>query len=267
MTTPHVTSSEPSAKVLAKTIDDAFAFLRAASTVPAIRGLLATVGYSAEDHGMGWALFFEVAGVSPNVPLANHAANALTELETWQGPGFIRARAALAHMFPPQEKYVFAEIAMGAAGGNAIAFVATFLDRLDALESSADRKSTRKADHAALEVLAKRGIDKAVRSHLRQLVDITSTDAIPAAPPAELTRKRHEALVALYRWLKDWSDTARTVIARRDHLIRLGLARRRSPRKKATIVKTTPAPHVATESDAPMPPSRAAGTNGSSSTI
>jgi hypothetical protein len=41
-------------------------------------------------------------------------------------------------------------------------------------------------------------------------------------------------LQALRAWYDDWSETARTVLTRRDHLIRVGLAHRKP--------RATPAP-------------------------
>ncbi len=109
--------------------------------------------------------------------------------------------------------------------------VMTFLDRLDALEKSPERKSTRKEDHAALETLAKRGIDENERAHLRKLTKIVATspdldlDGVDE-DEAKREEERQKALVALRAWFIDWSETARSLIPRRDYLIRLGLASR-----------------------------------------
>ena len=41
------------------------------------------------------------------------------------------------------------------------------------------------------------------------------------------------ALRKMHTWVVAWGDVARTVVTRRDHQIRLGIAKRRSPRKAA----------------------------------
>ncbi len=38
---------------------------------------------------------------------------------------------------------------------------------------------------------------------------------------------------SLRAWYEDWSETARAVITRRDHLIRLGLAKRKKAAKRS----------------------------------
>jgi hypothetical protein len=49
--------------------------------------------------------------------------------------------------------------------------VLTFLDRLDALQSSPRRQATRAADHAALALLERRGVaTPAIRQRMRHLV-------------------------------------------------------------------------------------------------
>lgn len=57
------------------------------------------------------------------------------------------------------------------------------------------------------------------------------------------TDSRLEGLRALRAWFDDWSETARTVVARRDYLIRLGLAKRKksvTPAKPESNAPTTP---------------------------
>ncbi|HEY8077283.1 MAG TPA: hypothetical protein VIF62_24320, partial [Labilithrix sp.] len=51
-------------------------------------------------------------------------------------------------------------------------------------------------------------------------------------------------VIALHAWLQEWSETARTVLTKRDQLIRLGLAKRR--RKPSEDTVTPAAPPVAT---------------------
>jgi hypothetical protein len=70
------------------------------------------------------------------------------------------------------------------------------------------------------------------------------------------------ALIDVYAWVQDWTDSARSVITRRDHLIRLGIGKRRS-RAVAPVVDPTPLPsptpppvvaQMATRAIAALPP-------------
>lgn len=106
--------------------------------------------------------------------------------------------------------------------------VLTFLDRLDELEKSAERKSTRKDDHAALATLAKRGFDAKERKRLRDLVNLVQSSPELADEAEGAEEEKQAALVQLRAWFDDWTSTARSVVGRRDHLIRLGLAKRRA---------------------------------------
>ena len=118
----------------------ALSFLRTASTRPAIRSALETVGYTDEDHAEGWTLFFRVSGYAaimpPLVVTTTRADQVVGEIEAWQRTTFGRARAALKRLHPEQEAFVFNGLA-SARGNDAIAAITTFLDRIDALLFSA----------------------------------------------------------------------------------------------------------------------------------
>jgi hypothetical protein len=134
------------------------------------------------------------------------------------------------------------------ARAGAILSIATFLDRLDALENDPARAATREADRAALARLAERGIDAAERARLRALVKTAmraTTDApaptpprAPSTPaaPAELPVDQAESLRKLRAWYDDCSRTAKALIKRRDYLIALGLAKRSKKNKKGEAV-------------------------------
>jgi hypothetical protein len=233
--------STPARSVLEEAPARALVFLTALGTNPTLRAQLAAVGYTADDHTEGWTLFFQVSGYGNDivVPVVNASAQAIAEIDAWESSGFLRVEAALRHKHPDQERFVFEGLVAG-TGADAIGPMATFLDRLDELESGADRKSTRKADKAALDTLAARGIDDKLRKHLRSLVVTATTNADGAAHVPVAEAKRHGALLGLYRWLQDWSDTARAIIKQRVDLITLGLAKRRSKKSKAKPVATPP---------------------------
>jgi hypothetical protein len=83
-------------------------------------------------------------------------------------------------------------------------------------------------------------IAKEERSRLRGLVNTALRPAhapSPAPKDAPSEQEQREALLKLKSWYDEWSDVARVVITRRDHLIRLGLAKRKTGRKKSGKAK------------------------------
>lgn len=230
----------PSQTVLEQAPGRVLTFLRGIYQNPVIHALLAQAGYTPEDHRQGWERLLEASGYRAGQPAptvgGSPAFDAMTTLDAWDEDGFRRIRSALTRLHPEQAAHVFAGKLVASTGPSAVVGVATLLSRLDDLENGKKRAATRMKDHAALETLAKRGIDKAERARLRKLVeaaltvDKKPTIAVKASPTAA---ERRAALVELYHWYKDWSETAKAVVKKRAHLITLGLARRKSPTKKA----------------------------------
>ncbi|AGP35225.1 hypothetical protein SCE1572_12285 [Sorangium cellulosum So0157-2] len=247
----------PSRQVLAEVPGRALRFLSAAGKNRQIRALLRERGYTDEDHREGWELLHRASGFGTGEPDEVEDAEvgkAVAELDAWDEPYFRFIRAALLRRHPAQEKFVFDNLT-AQAGAAAVVSVKTLLDRLDALEKSPKRKATRKEDHAALETIAKRGITKEERSRLRQLVDIASGGGAAAeegegaedggAERAVIDSQEHlEALRALHAWYREWSETARAFIKRRDFLVRLGLAHRKMKVKVKPSPAAPPAPDV-----------------------
>jgi hypothetical protein len=220
--------------VLEATPGRMFRFLRAVAQRSEIRSALEAHGYTPEVHERGWRLLDNVSRGRPKPSVSNDVVvrDSIAELDGWDERGFRICRAALAHLHPEQEAFVF-ESLEPAAGPEAVLTVSTLLDRLDALEGAPEREATREADHAALETLEQRGITRAERRRLRELVRVART-AVPTqgvngAPNQEQYKSD---LLALYAWLVDWSEMARVLIRRRDLLVLLGLARRKRPAKK-----------------------------------
>lgn len=237
-TDPEATSRQ----ILEETPERALALLRGVGTNEAIREILQQNGYSSAEHVLGWTLLHGVSGfVETDDGTAavsggdKEVRAAIVELDEWDEPGFARIGAALRRLHPEQMAFVFANLEP-ATGAGAVLSVGTMLDRLDALEEGAERKASRKADHAALATLDKRGITKAERKRLRQLVEKAQGAPLVTAPKqdpkTEKDREKYqEDLRALRAWYVDWSETARAVIHRRDYLIRLGLAKPRRAKK------------------------------------
>ncbi len=233
------TKNEPHHDVSRETLETvptrSLAFLRAVGTTRPIRAALLGRGYSAEDHQEGWRYLHACAGFSEDSGEMDAeeptVRDAIAELDGWDESGFRIVRATLERRFPDQAEFVLKGL-KPATGAAAVLSVERLLERLDALESAPERKDSRKEDLAALEVLAKRGIDEAKRKRLRELV----TTAKSVAPIVQVDPKiaeqeeaaRLEALSNLYAWYREWTEVARATIKRRDHLIRLGLASRRT---------------------------------------
>src|SRR5690606_16775402 len=123
--------------------------------------------------------------------------------------------------------YVF-EGLTAKTGADAIGAVRTFLDRVAALRNGTDpqRASTREQDGQAAALLATRRIvDEAEEARLRGLIEeATRLADMPPLPPEPDPSQRQQTARALEAWLNDWRSTARVLITRRDHQIRLGLA-------------------------------------------
>src|SRR6185503_3364411 len=199
----------------------ALMFLRTVGTDPAIRTELQTVGFGEDDLKQGWTLVLKACSAPQTAarftPDAGPVADATQKLEAWQSTMYLRAHAALRRLHPEQDAFVFAD-AVGDASTAPLVSVSLFLSRLDALENSPERKSTRKSDHAALATLERRGVTKEERKQAKHLVHVIETTPAPeltTEPPSPDARMA--ALADVYAWVQDWTDSARAVITRRDH--------------------------------------------------
>jgi len=236
----------PSRYILDETPLRALTLLRALGILKPVRALLAAHGYSEEDHVEGWQLLFKASGYaaprprderarggsrrSPSTPppaAESPVDNAIKELADWESGAFRRARAALARLHPEQEAFVFQGLE-DVPRTEAVLGLTAFLDRLDALERAPERKATRKGDLAALHTLAARGITADERTRLRALLALAQSSPAADVDASLLHQRRDVELAALRAWYDDWAETARTVVTRRDHLIRMGLAKRRA---------------------------------------
>lgn len=235
-----MSNSTYSRQTLEETPARTLTFLRAIGTSAEIRAALAERGYSAEEHAQGWDLLHNVAGypqTTPN-PQSGATQQAIETIDAWDEPTFRIAQAALARLHPEQAAFVFDHL-QPATGAAAVLTVRTFLERLDALENSPERIATRTEDLAALGTLEKRGITKAERQRMQQLLDVAQ--GLPASvPQGDSLEVRLDELRALRAWFDDWTQTARIVITRRDQLIRLGLAKRKKSSKPVEPVASVP---------------------------
>lgn len=231
-----------SRQVLEEAPERVLTFLAGVGTSVLIRMGLARVGYSEKDHEEGWRLLHAATGYQAPVPIpiAEQAvSDAISELDAWDEPNFRLARAALVRRHPDAAAFLFADLD-AATGSAAVLSVKTFLDRLDQLDGTLpgrDHKDRAKkaADGAATAALAKRGITPTERGRLRALVAMAEKGAELSKEALQLAKESEKqaearvlALGELRAWYDEWAETARVVIKRRDQLIRLGLAKRRS---------------------------------------
>lgn len=196
---------------------------------PAIRAQFAPLGWSEQRVEEAWSLLHDLraASVITASPEPDPVVEAMASCEAWQATGLIRARAMLQLTHPEQATFLFHDFVAG-KGTEAVLNVATFLERRHALDKSTERKSTRTADHGALAVIEQTGTTKETLKDLQAMVDtVQSVAPAEAAPATDADAERLATLRKIYAWLTAWSEMARTVVTRRDQLIRLGLAKRR----------------------------------------
>lgn len=233
---PPVLVAGVTRETLEATIGRMLVMVRAIGTVAEIRAIMATVGYDAAVHQEGWDFIHAASGYRQGKALradTTEIREAIAALDA-QDEGLFRiVRATLRRHHPEQAEFVLEGIGPS-VGPAAVVGVKKLLTRLDALESGPERAGTRKADEAALATLAKRGIHQERRRALAALVAKAESVSDPVddgGAAATADKDYEQKLVAARAWYEEWSDIARSVITRRDHLIRMGLASRR--RRKA----------------------------------
>ncbi|MFO0651109.1 MAG: hypothetical protein U0326_33095 [Polyangiales bacterium] len=229
-----------SRETLNGTVGRAVTLLRAIGTGKEINAAMASVGYDAAEHQQGWNLVHAASGFapegSPSAQDAGATAAAIARIDASDEDAFRIVRATLARRFPAQAKFVLTGIGPS-KGAESVVGMRKLLERLDALEGAEDRAATRTEDHAALALLAKRGISAAWRTAMRG--DVRDAEKLTPTAPAPVTTTSpakpdddHVAdLEALRVWFEEWSDLAHVAIKRRDMLIRMGLAKRKAPKK------------------------------------
>lgn len=219
-----VPTDEVSRQTLAETPARALHFLRGAGMNRRIRRALAARGYTEEVHMDGWGRLLRASGHAKRSPndIAAEVAAAGHFLDEWDEFGF-RIVAAALREFPKQYKAVLDGIGPS-KGSGAIAGVGHLLTRIAALGASKD--PTDQAAHAKLMIR----LPAEERAMLAQQVAIAKTGASHADVDAhDATDAEHDnAAAELRAWYEEWSDIARAVVRRRDHLIQLGLAKRRT---------------------------------------
>jgi hypothetical protein len=229
----------PSRRVLDETPGKAFTMLQAVGTIVPIHEALKAEGFTAAEMDAAWRLLHNICNYQKPADVGAidyRVRDAIVELDAWDEPNLARISATVARLHPEQYEGVMRNLE-ATTGVAAVLVVERTLDRLDELEKSADEKL-----RAVVQTLAARGYTAAERKRLRDLIAVAkSAPALPAVP-ADPDEARLPDLLALYRWYRDWSETARAVITRRDWLIRLGLANRRSSKANDQEPQSPPQP-------------------------
>lgn len=216
--------SKPSEWAVRELPARAATFLRGVGSHAAIRAALRSAGYGPRDHEEGLSLLcsaclYGTGGLDPAED--QPAREAAAAVERWAQTHVGRLHAALERLYP-EALWIFASFDASTSGDTLLG-VAQLLERLRTLEKEPEQASV-------LETLARRGFDSQERSRLEGLLARARRAAEPSgaehlALPGE--DAQDEAMLALQRWLNDWSTTARAVLRRKDWLIRLGVTRRR----------------------------------------
>jgi hypothetical protein len=243
-------------ETLEETPNRVLTFLMAVGVVPAVRTILRLKGYNAAEHRRGWALIEQLGNRELDATVTEKdIADAVAAIDNWDEPNIRLIRAALTR-HPEARAMVLAGIT-AQSGPAAVINVSKILRRLDELAKT-------EAGREALATLSERGLGDAERKRMAALVKIAKSGgieadaeadnadsaALEAADDAALKAAAEAAaaeaaayektLVELRQWWDEWSEIARINIQRRDYLIRLGLAERRSPSGDDEVADPSP---------------------------
>lgn len=200
-------------------------FLRGVVRNPAIYQAMLPMGYNAQHHQRGVVLLTEIIGlqkVKPSSPEANkRGLELLGRASALDGPLMTRIDGALRYSHPAQRDRLLEGLS-DATDFVAAANLRVLFTRYSALATSADPQ-----DQAATRALDERGIDAAWMGKIQELLQALDTFQIEPFEPST-QEERQAALLALHAWWSEWSNNARRAITRRDWLITLGLAYRRT---------------------------------------
>jgi hypothetical protein len=227
-----------SVTTLERTPERVTKFLAGAASSRQARALMGRRGWTSLVMQEGRSLLMDVLAPAPSaaelkleklgaegdrrVAEAENTLNALDEGH------FGIAKTALLHNFPDQYDFVFHELSATDDGPKAVVGWRTFLTRLNELRSGEKRKDTRAKDHAALALLAERGLNEAELSRIEKLVRVAEgSEAEFTAPDDEGNDIRLARLKKLWAWYAQWASVARVEVKSRSLRIRLGLAKRR----------------------------------------
>jgi hypothetical protein len=205
---------DPGPATLARVPRRAFRFLHAVTIHADLARQLEAAGFTPADRNEGWRLLTHLARA---MAVAHPAAPAAAQRLETEGRDFVRRVAAVVQRFAPAlANIVSVNIAPGDPLLRTLPLV---LDRIAALDPLTLREAATLG-----EALAVHGLGRDTQVRLRALLERARGVETPPAPASD---EREASVLALYRWLKVWSDAARSAVTDRADLVRLGLAKRR----------------------------------------
>ena len=224
-------------QTLERTPERVLQFLRAIGVSIPIRSAMRQHGYTQADHQEGWNLLHATSGFlggeeDPELEDVS-VRDAIVALDEWDEDGLRMISATLRRRHPEVHAFVMRGL-RPSTGAGSVMVVQTLLERLDALRTGKGRPADmRREDKAALATLATRKIDDAEIDRLRKLVKIAkSAPEIPTDDDVAIEAEHAylQKLLKLREWYEEHAELARSVIKKRAHLLRLGLATRRPTR-------------------------------------
>ncbi|MEO1270483.1 MAG: hypothetical protein AAFX99_20540 [Myxococcota bacterium] len=235
----------PSRITLDKAVPRASRFLSALAQRSDIHSVMATSGgYSALHHTRGINLMVRAMGTVPAAPPPSDDTNealrdAIAQCSTLDDTVIAKLAAALEYAHPEVYAFMSASLEPG-EGLQAVANLQLIATRLRALKDDPAPVGGTDVLKAATQALAEYGLDQARIDALEALAQQASGVPEQAAPGIQGVLSKEEieqARIALYYWHKGWARIARSIITRRDWLIRLGLATRRKTASGETIIE------------------------------
>ena len=236
-------------QALAETPIKVLKFLQGIGGTLSIRLALREHGYSRPVQDTFASLLQQAVGLGPAVGESMSegdklAKDATEKVEVWVARAFQVSHAALRYEHPEVHAHVFQGELQASRGFGALVVASLFLDRLDEIQTSPDRKATRKADHAALAKLTERGFGEEERERIRKLVQVAhsaiDSDGLGTVDQESATK----ALYKLRVMYLEWAEIAKVAITSRRELLRLGLVRRRKSSKRGAVPDPVEGPPI-----------------------
>lgn len=214
-------AQKPSVTTLSELPARVLTFLVAIATRPPIHALLRQAGYRDEDHDEGSRLLSAVWQLNTTLPSATTQApsqGAFAEVHAWVTANFRRYQAAVARLHPTWLT-LFPDIDTRYPD-ECLRVAATLLEELRNGEAS--RAESLQA------TLALRGLTTLEMERLSALVT-TALRVDGSGTACSEHNDRTTELIALYHWYRDWTESAKQFVKRKDYRVMLGIASKREP--------------------------------------
>lgn len=208
---------------------------------PDIADQAALYGYKNSDHEEGWRLHAEASGknrsFSDSLSTARRkivndqrpVADTIRDVDQFENLWFPRTQALLNRKIDPAHREAFLlaffdNLSQQPEGTAVLDSVSTLLDRIEVLAND-----TTPGAQEAFAILTERGLNPALKQHIRDRI-AQSRSFIANAPapatstmtPTEALARQRAALADLRLWRSDWAEVLRPVLPY-PMLLRLGL--------------------------------------------